>query len=155
MVLENRQLVNCDDVISTMPLTLMVRQLDDLPADVQEAVDSLTYRNTILVYLEVYGENLFPDQWLYVHSPELGVGRNANFRNWVPEICGDAKTTILGLEYRRYDQDALWSTSDDDLIALGTREIHSTGLLGRSLVRSADTSIAFAARYPVYRRGYK
>ena len=81
-----------DHVISTMPLTLLVEGLDVLPDDVARAVASLTYRNTILVYLHVDGADLFPDQWLYVHSPELATGRVTNFRNWVPELYGDAKT---------------------------------------------------------------
>src|SRR5262249_40012754 len=37
-----------DCVISTMPLTQMVKGLGDLPAEVQLAVDSLKFRNTVL-----------------------------------------------------------------------------------------------------------
>jgi protoporphyrinogen oxidase len=154
VTLENRQLVSCDYVISTMPLTLMVGQLDTLPPDVQEAVDNLTYRNTILVYLEIDSENLFPDQWLYIHSPELRTGRISNFRNWIPEIYGQAKTTILALEYWCYDQDATWRLPDDELIALASREIRSTGLLGRASVLRGHVHRIHRC-YPVYGRGYK
>lgn len=154
LTLKDRQLVSCDHVISTMPLTLMVEQLDHLPDDVQEAIDNLAYRNTILVYLEVDGTQLFPDQWLYVHSPELGTGRVSNFRNWIPEIYGESKTTILALEYWCYDQDAVWNMPDSELISLGTREIQSTGLLGRSRVQRGHVHRIHRC-YPVYSCGYK
>jgi protoporphyrinogen oxidase len=144
----------CDHVISTMPLTLLVEGLDVLPAEVQTAVDSLTYRNTILVYLHVGAEELFSDQWLYVHSPDLQVGRITNFRNWVPELYGDARTSILSLEYWCSDHDLLWSAPSKDLIALATREIRSTGLI-RDLPVLDGRVLRCHRSYPVYRCGYK
>ena len=50
----------CDHVISTMPLTLLVRGLDNVPQEVQRAADSLIFRNTILVYLHVDSDACFP-----------------------------------------------------------------------------------------------
>jgi protoporphyrinogen oxidase len=143
-----------DHVISTMPLTLMVKGLDNLPSEVESAIDKLRFRNTLLVYLHVDGTDLFPDQWLYVHSPDLLVGRVTNFRNWVPELYGDAKTSILTLEYWANDDDALWHEDDASLIARAEREIRSTGLIGKAAVLDGNV---FRIRrcYPVYARGYK
>src|SRR5262249_41177884 len=42
-----------DQVISTMPLTLLVRGLGNLPTAVAQGVAALRFRNTILVYLNV------------------------------------------------------------------------------------------------------
>ena len=143
-----------DHVISTMPLTLMVKGLDDLPSHVESAIDQLRFRNTLLIYLHVDGADLFPDQWLYVHSPDLLVGRVTNFRNWVPELYGDAKTSILALEYWANDDDALWHEDDAGLIARAEREIRTTGLIGKAAVLDGNV---FRIRrcYPVYARGYK
>jgi protoporphyrinogen oxidase len=154
LVLGDGRLHSCDHVVSTMPLTLLARQLAPVPGDAAQAIDALTFRNTILVYLHVDAPNLFPDQWLYVHSPDLGTGRVSNFRNWVPELYGDAKTTILVLEYWCYDQDPIWSAPDDTLTALATQEIRSTGLLRNAKV--LDGHVHRIKRcYPVYRQGYK
>ena len=79
-----------DHVISTMPLTGLVKGMGDVPDDVAAATDALSYRNTTLVYLLVAGTDLFADQWLYIHSPELLAGRITNFRNWAPELHGGA-----------------------------------------------------------------
>jgi protoporphyrinogen oxidase len=143
-----------DHVISTMPLTLLVRGLAGLPPHVAAAIDQLRFRNTLLVYLHVDGTDLFPDQWLYIHSPDLLMGRVTNFRNWVPELYGSAQTTILALEYWANDDEALWREDDAALIARAEREIRSTGLLGKATVLDGDV---FRIRrcYPVYARGYK
>ncbi|HEY7328150.1 MAG TPA: FAD-dependent oxidoreductase [Gemmataceae bacterium] len=143
-----------DHVISTMPLTLMVKGLDGLPPHIESAIDQLRFRNTILVYLHVDGTDLFPDQWLYIHSPDLLVGRVTNFRNWVPELYGPAQSTILALEYWANDDDALWKEEDAGLIARAEREIRSTGLIGKAAVLDGNV---FRIRrcYPVYARGYK
>jgi protoporphyrinogen oxidase len=143
-----------DHVVSTMPLTLMIRGLAGVPQDVQAAADSLTYRNTTLVYLLVDGSDLFGDQWLYVHSPELLMGRMTNFRNWVPELYGNRPQSILALEYWCSDQDALWSESDAALVARATQEVRSTGLVRRLPVLDGRV-IHLHRSYPVYGCGYK
>ncbi|HTU91541.1 MAG TPA: FAD-dependent oxidoreductase [Gemmataceae bacterium] len=143
-----------DHVISTMPLTLMVKGMDGLPPHIESAIDQLRFRNTLLVYLHVDGADLFPDQWLYIHAPDLLMGRVTNFRNWVPELYGTAQTTILALEYWANDDDALWRENDAGLIARAEREIRSTGLIGNAAVLDGDV---FRIRrcYPVYARGYR
>lgn len=143
-----------DHVISTMPLTQMVKGLGDLPAEVQLAVDSLKFRNTVLVYLNVAAKDLFKDQWLYVHSPDLGTGRVTNFRNWVPQLYGNSPNTILALEYWCYDEDALWTASDDSLIEQAKKEMRSTGLVGDAAMNEGKV-FRIKRCYPVYATGYK
>ncbi|MBW8883689.1 MAG: FAD-dependent oxidoreductase [Planctomycetia bacterium] len=152
--LDDGQCEMCDHVISTMPLTLLVRSLGDIPAEVEQAVAALRFRNTILVYLHVDSDALFADQWIYVHSPDLLMGRVTNFRNWVPELHGDKRTTILALEYWSYATDALWTESDQQMIERAKVEMQATGLLRGAQV--LDSHVVRIPRcYPVYARGYK
>lgn len=143
-----------DRVISTMPLTLLVKGLGDLPAHVEHAVGQLKFRNTVLVYLNVGAKDLFRDQWLYVHSPDLGMGRVTNFRNWVPELNGASPNSILALEYWCYDEDELWSQEPGQLIERATQEIRKTGLVGDAPVLEGHVE-RIRRCYPVYARGYK
>jgi protoporphyrinogen oxidase len=143
-----------DHVISTMPLTLLVRGLGNLPNEVEHAVTQLRFRNTIVVFLNVASTDLFRDQWLYVHSPELGTGRVTNFRNWVPELYGDSPNSILALEYWCYDEDALWGEADAPLIERATQEMRATGLIGNAPVLAGHVE-RIRRCYPVYARGYK
>ncbi len=143
-----------DHVISTMPLTNLVHGLADVPADVLDAAAELKFRNTILVYLHIDSESLFTDQWLYIHAPDLKMGRVTNFRNWVPQLYGAAQTTVLAVEYWCDDTDSVWVAPDDRLIEQATHELQSTGLLRDERVLAGQV---FRARrcYPVYRHGYR
>ncbi|MGH7435439.1 MAG: FAD-dependent oxidoreductase [Polyangiaceae bacterium] len=143
-----------DHVISTMPLTLLVRGLGDADEGVRSAVDSLTFRNTLVVFLKVEAKDVFPDQWLYIHSADLLMGRVTNFRNWVPDICGRERASILALEFWCNDEDRIWSEDDAALVDRARREMRATGLLGDASV-SAGHVVRVRRCYPVYRRGYK
>ncbi|RUL89180.1 FAD-dependent oxidoreductase [Tautonia sociabilis] len=143
-----------DHVISTMPLTLLVRGLGTPPPLVEKAIGALRFRNTVLVYLHVDGTDLFPDQWLYIHSPELLAGRLTNFRNWVPELHGGSTTSILALEYWCNDEDSLWAEPEEVQIARAVRELRQTGLIGDAKVLDGDV-VRVPRCYPIYRAGYK
>jgi protoporphyrinogen oxidase len=148
------QRVACDHVVSTMPLTLLVRSLDGVPAAVLACVDRLRFRNTILVYLRVGSTSLFPDQWLYIHSGDVAVGRITNFRNWVPGLAGDDHSTVLALEYWADDDDAVWSADDATLIGRATGELARLGLLGAAVVMAGHV-VRLPHCYPVYAKGYR
>ena len=89
------------------------------PADVLAAAEALEYRDFITVALVVPDSYSFPDNWIYVHSPDVIVGRIQNFRNWSPYMVKPG-CTCLGLEYFVNVGDRLWEMDDDDLVALGS-----------------------------------
>ena len=141
-------------VISTMPLTLLVKTLPETPEHIRAKARSLRFRNTILIYLHVDRASLFPDNWLYIHSPELQVGRITNFRNWVPSINRGRESTILALEYWCNESDPMWSAGDKELIELATREMRSTTLIGDARITEGRVH-RINRCYPVYSAGYK
>jgi len=143
-----------DRVISTMPLTTMVRTINGVPESVTNNLSHLQFRNTIIVYLHVEGKDLFPDNWLYVHSNDLQTGRITNFRNWVPQLYSNSPNTILALEFWCYNEDPLWKKTDEELIQLAIQDIKKTGLTGNyPILEGAVYRIPKC--YPVYKRGYK
>jgi protoporphyrinogen oxidase len=143
-----------DHVISTMPLTLLIRGLEGVPAAIRDAADMLRFRNTIVVYLNINQKELFEDQWIYVHSPALRMGRVTNFNNWIHDKGDGRNTTILALEYWCDGTDIIWGQEDDALIRLATQEIRTSGLIGRALVLAGHV-VRVPFCYPVYARGYK
>jgi protoporphyrinogen oxidase len=115
--------------ISSMPITDLMRKLDPPPPpQVLAAASKLRYRDFLTVCLIVNRENLFPDNWIYIHDPTVQIGRIQNFKNWSPDMVPDPKKTSLGLEYFCTAGDALWSKSDSDLIELAKQELNQTGL---------------------------
>jgi protoporphyrinogen oxidase len=141
--------------ISTMPVRELIRGLSPAPpSEVAEAAERLEYRDYLTVVLIVDEEELFPDNWIYIHSPDVRVGRIQNFKNWSPEMVPDASMTSLGLEYFVHEGDDLWSLSDPELIELAERETTRLGLIGDGEVRDG-TVVRVRKAYPVYDGGYR
>ena len=69
------------------------------------------------------GEDLFPDNWIYIHEPDVEVGRIQNYRSWSPWMVPDPSTACVGLEYFCFKGDELWTMDDDALVDLATREL--------------------------------
>ena len=85
--------VQASHVISTMPLRELVRAVSGAPRDVVEAADKLRYRDFITVALAMTDRQKFDDNWIYIHSPEVKVGRIQNFKSWSPEMVPDSALT--------------------------------------------------------------
>ena len=143
-----------DHVVSTMPITQLVSRLDGVGEDVKTAAKSLRFRNTILVYLGVHSRDLFPDNWIYVHSPELRFGRITNFRNWSPSLYGKEETSILALEYWCNEGDEIWGWEDERLIGLAKDEVSRAGLVNADIASEGYVH-RISKCYPVYSAGYK
>ena len=123
-------------VISSMPISELLRAMDPpAPADVQAAADALRHRDFLTVALVVPESVAFPDNWIYVHEPEVKLGRIQNFGSWSPYMVQDGRT-CLGLEYFVNQGDELWDLPDEQLVELGqatscSRSAWSTGAWSR------------------------
>ena len=147
--------IDADSVITSMPLASLVRILDPAPPpEVLAAAGRLRYRDFLTVGLVVERERMFPDHWIYVHSPDVKLGRIQNFKNWSPEMVPDPRRTSLGLEYFVDRGGELWNMDDAALVELGARECETLGLLRREEV-SGGTVIRMPRAYPVYDDGYR
>ncbi len=143
--------------ISSMPLSELILKMNPPPpAGVVTAARRLSYRDFLTVALIVRRDDLFPDNWIYVHSPAVQVGRIQNFRNWSPDMIPEAKkqSSCIGLEYFCAQGDTLWRSADADLVALGKQELAQLGL-----VQAEDVIDGVVYRqpkaYPVYSGEYQ
>jgi protoporphyrinogen oxidase len=142
--------VEADHFVSSMPVPALVRSLDPAPpTEILEAAARLRFRDFLTVVLIVDQPDLFPDNWIYIHSPDVSLGRIQNFKNWSPEMVPDAGMTSLGLEYFVNEGDELWASSDEDLAELGRREVAHLGLIDPEDVVDA-TVVRMPKAYPVY-----
>lgn len=152
---EREQELPCRQFISSMPLSELIFKLDPPPPpEVIAAARGLSYRDFILVGLIVNQEGAFPDNWIYVHSPEVKVGRIQNFGNWSSALVPNRSHTSLGMEYFCNEGDELWSCSDAELIALAREEIAKLGLARADAVEDG-TVIRQPKAYPVYDGTYR
>ncbi len=141
-------------VFSSMPLrTLLQVMTPPPPANVMTAANQLSYRDFLTVVLILDNPKVFPDNWIYIHAPEVRMGRIQNFKSWSPEMVPDPTKSCLGLEYFVNEGDDLWSMKDEDLVQLGYRELSQIGLANGALVRGYVVRMPKA--YPVYDTGYQ
>jgi len=139
-------------VISSAPVRELVEALTPRPISLLHA-RALRYRDFLTVALMVRKENLFPDNWIYVHDPKVKVGRVQNFSSWSPEMVPPG-LSCLGLEYFCFEGDQLWDSSDADLVALAKREIAQIGLVEESDVVDACV-VRQPKAYPAYDDAYR
>ncbi|MGH8999319.1 MAG: NAD(P)/FAD-dependent oxidoreductase [Acidimicrobiia bacterium] len=141
-------------VISSMPLPQLVTAMDPpAPPEVRAAAADLKFRDFLTVALVVPEEAGFPDNWIYVHSPEVRLGRIQNYGSWSPHMVKEGRT-CLGLEYFVFEDDDLWSRADEDLVALGTAELARLGLVDPARVE-AGYVVRMPKAYPVYDERYQ
>ena len=144
-----------DHVINSMPLPHLIARLRPAPPEpVQEAARGLAYRDFVVVALVLDRPEVFPDNWIYVHSPDVRVGRIQNFKNWSAALVADPATTCLGLEYFCTRDDDLWARSDEALVDLARRELETIGLSGGARVLDAAV-VRQPMAYPVYDENYR
>jgi protoporphyrinogen oxidase len=144
----------CDHVVSTMPISQMLQAMEPAAADTAAAAAAdLRYRDFLTVALVVPEQYSFPDNWIYVHSPAVKVGRIQNFGSWSPYLVKEGRT-CLGLEFFVFEGDDTWNMPDEDLIAQGTRELGILGLVEPSKVE-AGYVVRQPKAYPFYDQRYK
>jgi len=140
--------------ISSMPIRELVGALDPpAPKEVQRSAQQLRYRDFLIVSLIINRKDVMPDNWIYVHETGVRVGRIQNFKNWSPAMVPDASKTCLGMEYFVFENDDLWSSSDQDLIELAKREIQKLGLVRAGEVEDGAV-VRMPKAYPMYDNGW-
>jgi len=147
--------VSADHVVSTMPLTDLACQLDPPPPpEVLDAARSLRYRTIITVNLVVRAEHVLPDNWVYLHAPEVQACRLQLYKNWSPAMVPDPAMNTLGFEYFTFEDSDFWNRTDEQLV-----EIARSDLAGLGLGMDLPVEKAFVARhpkaYPMYEEGYR
>jgi len=147
--------IEADHVIATMPVRSLVRALaPPVPPAVRQAADGLAYRDFLVVALILDKQDLFPDNWIYIHTPGVKVGRIQNFNNWSAAMVPEPGRTCLGMEYFCFEGDGLWESTDAELIRQASSELEQLGLAGASDVKDGAV-IRMPKAYPIYDSKYR
>jgi protoporphyrinogen oxidase len=144
----------CSAVISSMPLSGLVRAMDPpAPPEVIAAADDLAYRDFLTVALVVPADRVpWNDNWIYIHDASVKTMRIQNFGSWSPFLVKDGRN-VLGLEYTVLEGDDSWNAPDEQLIELGKQELGRLGLVEPSAVE-AGYVVRMPKAYPYYDADY-
>lgn len=148
-------LLDADHFISSMPIASLVQNMvPPAPQRVLDASMKLKHRDFLIVTLIIKKKDLFPDNWIYIHSPDVRVGRIQNFRSWSEEMVPDPECSSIGMEYFCNEGDDLWGSSDAQLLCRAEDELRKLNLVGDAEVIDG-TVIRQPKAYPVYDGEYK
>jgi protoporphyrinogen oxidase len=144
-----------EHLVSSMPIRQLVSQIRPaLPDQAVRSGGSLRYRDFLTVGLILHDRKRLFDTWIYIHDPEVRVGRIQNYKAWSPEMVPDDQYSGYGLEYFCFEGDGLWTMADEDLLTLAKNELEQI-----QLATAADVVDGCVIRqpkaYPVYDDDYK
>jgi protoporphyrinogen oxidase len=149
-----KALIKADHYFSSIPLTHFFYLQENVDKNLLKAADALYYREHITVDLLIDQENVFPDQWIYIHSPDVRMARTANYNNFSKVMVNNEKKTALSIEYFVFQSDDLWQMSDTDIVDLALDELAHMKLVNKErmlkgwVVRETES-------YPTYYLGFK
>jgi protoporphyrinogen oxidase len=146
----------CKVVLSSIGLTLLLKQLDPPPPPaILAAAQTLTFRSIILAYLIIDGVDLFPAHSIYVNDAQVATTRITNYANWSPQMLPNDFQTPLCCERWCELGDATWQKSDAEILAEAESELRQIG----SLTTTQQVASGFVVRLPnaspVYSTAYR
>lgn len=152
VVKTNNQTINISakHFFSSIPLTHFFKMLE--PADstiINNAAAMLNYRDHITVNLVVSKQNIFPDQWIYMHSPDVRMARITNYNNFSKAMRGDKNKTALSVEYFVFKNEEIWNKPDKFVSEVAIKELNKIGL-----VKNTDVENSWVVREPESYPGY-
>jgi protoporphyrinogen oxidase len=147
---EGEKTFPCSHVISSMPLTDLVKDLaPELSEEATAAAGKLAYRSLLTVNLMLDQEKTIPDTWIYIHEPSIRMGRVQCFKNWSPAMVPDPAKSSLGCEYFVTENEGLWNEPDENLIEMAKAELTELRLIAPEKVFDAFV-VRVPKAYPVF-----
>lgn len=139
-----------DYFISTMPISDLIKAMENVPQNVKEVAKGLVYRDFITVgILTKKLKTEILDNWIYIQEPDLKLARLQVFNNWSPTLVSNSKNIWLGAEYFVNEGDSFWIKSDAEIADFAKLELCKAGILDRSDVLDSVV-IKMVKTYPAY-----
>lgn len=150
-----------DFFISTMPVRELIRALScAVPSEVAEVAEGLMYRDFMIVgllarQLAVREDDGSPleDNWIYIHEPDVGVGRIQILNNWSPWLVSSPEKLWIGMEFFLNESDPMWKLSDAEVGRRAVAEAVKIGMLNAEDVEEAHV-VRVPKAYPAYFGSY-
>ena len=121
------QTVECDGVLSTLPLPALVNMMrPSLPASVVQHASQLRYRSLKLIYIALKRARMTDYHWVYLLDEQYRVNRVSEQKNVSGEMV-PADRTILCIELSCWRDEPLWTASDEEIYRIALRDLLKMG----------------------------
>lgn len=158
----SREYLDCDYVISSMPVKDLVGGMQEVPDDIKNIAENLPYRDYILVgfYLDKFNlknntriktfNNICPDHWIYLQEDDITAGRLQIMNNWSPYLVKDYQNKVfISLEYFATEGDELWNKTEDKMFEVAFNDIERLNLTEKEHILD-KVIVKVKKAYPAY-----
>ena len=119
--------IECDGVLSTLPLPQLVRMITPaLPAPIADHASKLRYRSLKLIYIALKRPQLTDYHWVYLLDAHFRVNRMSEQKNVSAEMVPPDRT-ILCIELSCWRDEPIWQATDDEIYRIALRDIMQMG----------------------------
>jgi protoporphyrinogen oxidase len=119
--------IECDTVLSTLPLPALVNMMTpSLPSSVSAHAAKLRYRPLKLIYIALKRPQLTDYHWVYLLDEHFRVNRMSEQKNVSADMV-PADRTILCIELSCWLDEPIWSASDEEVYKLALRDLMQMG----------------------------
>lgn len=148
VIINNSSEYPCENVISTMPVTELVKFFDP-PPNVNNAIRGLKYRDLICVFLILNRKKYTENHWIYLPGKCVS-GRLHEPKIWSSHMAPEDKTSVC-VEIFCNKEDDIWKMPDTEIAHQAIREL--------PLLRKFEIESHFTTRvkyaYPIYDIHYR
>ncbi|HSK18840.1 MAG TPA: FAD-dependent oxidoreductase [Longimicrobiales bacterium] len=143
-----------DYVWSTLPAPVVARMMrPEVPAEVQSAAASISYRAMVLAYLVLDVDQFTTTDAHYFPEENIAMTRLSEPKNYAASSEPKGRT-VLCAELPCQPEDSLWTMTDDEVGRLVADDLAQAGIpLARPPIRVVTRRLKHA--YPIYRSGYE
>jgi protoporphyrinogen oxidase len=151
----HEETIECDGVLSTLPLPQLVKMIAPaLPAPVANHASKLRYRSLKLIYIALKRPQLTDYHWVYLLDEQFRVNRMSEQKNVSAEMVPSDRT-ILCIELSCWRDEPIWRASDAEIYRIALRDIMQMGY-GVTEDEVEDYYITdIPTAYPVYELNFE
>ena len=142
--------IECDGVLSTLPLPLLVDLIHPaLPPQVAAHAAKLRYRSLKLIYIVLKRKQLTDYHWVYLLDQHFRVNRMSEQKNVSVEMV-PADRTVLCIELSCWRDEPVWNAPAEEIYRIALRDMMQMGY-GVTESEVEDYFVTdIATAYPVY-----
>lgn len=142
--------VDCEGVLSTIPLPHLVRMISPSLTDgIVAHAQRLRYRSLKVVYVVLNRDRLTDFHWVYLLDDHFRCNRISEQKNVSPALIPRGQT-VLCIEISCFKGDEIWNASDEEVFRIAFTDLAKTGYG----VKESEVAAYFVERiptaYPVY-----
>ncbi|PYR64492.1 MAG: hypothetical protein DMF91_00040 [Acidobacteria bacterium] len=147
--------IDCDGVLSTLPLPHLMRMITPaLPAPIADHASKLRYRSLKLIYIALKRPRLTDYHWVYLLDQQFRVNRMSEQKN-VSSSMVPSDRTILCIELSCWRDEPIWQASREEIYRLALRDVMQMGY-GVTEDEVEDYFVAeIPTAYPVYELNFE